>query len=123
VGDGHRRRLGTWAGAKWAKQNLHNAMGVDLLHSFVNESVLGVVMQKIPARFTPLLIALLMSMMMAFLMSGVVTFLNKGLSQNFVSMWLHAFIKVWPIAFSLLFVLRPLVMRLVSYLVETPPHG
>lgn len=80
----------------------------------------GSIMQKIPARFAPLLIALLMSLMMAFLMSGLVTFINTGLKPDFVSIWLHAFIKVWPIAFGLLFILRPLVMKIVGALTE--PH-
>lgn len=74
-------------------------------------------MQKLHPKHAPLLIALIMSLMMGFLMSGLVTFFNTGLVDGFVSIWLHAFVKVWPIAFALLFVLRPLVMRIVALLV------
>ncbi len=53
-------------------------------------------------------------------MSGLVTFFNAGLVANFIDVWLHAFIKVWPIAFGLLFVLRPVVMKLVMLLTSAP---
>lgn len=53
-------------------------------------------------------------------MSGLVTFFNAGLVANFIDVWLHAFIKVWPIAFGLLFVLRPVVMKLVVLLTSAP---
>ena len=61
-----------------------------------------------------------MSLFMAFLMSGVVTLINQGYSAGFLEQWMHAFVRVWPIAFSLLFVLRPLVMKIVSRLVLEP---
>jgi hypothetical protein len=55
---------------------------------------------------------------MAFLMSGIVTLLNAGYSSGFVSQWLHAYTIVWPIAFVLLSVLRPLVTKIVARLVD-----
>lgn len=73
-------------------------------------------MQKLHPKHTPLLVALIMSLMMGFLMSGLVTFFNTGLISGFISIWLHAFIKVWPIAFALLLVLRPVVMKIVAKL-------
>lgn len=79
------------------------------------------VLPRFHAKYAPLLTAFLMSMLMAFLMSGLVTFLNTGMNPHFVSIWLHAFIKVWPVAFALLFILRPMVMRMVAYLTQEMP--
>lgn len=77
-------------------------------------------MPKFHPKHTPLLTALLMSCFMAFLMSGIVTLINQGYSEVFFSQWMHAYIRVWPIAFCLLYVLRPLVMKIVARLIEQP---
>ena len=71
-------------------------------------------------KHTPLLMALFMSCFMAFLMSGIVTLINQGLFEGFFAQWMHAYIRVWPIAFGLLYILRPLVTKIVSALVVKP---
>lgn len=75
-------------------------------------------------RFHPkhsqILFSFFMSCFMAFLMSGVVTALNQGVGAGFVGQWMSAYIRVWPIAFVLLFVLRPLVSKIVAALTLPP---
>ena len=69
-------------------------------------------MKKFHPKHTPLL--------MAFVMSGIVTLINQGWFDGFFSQWMHAYVRVWPIAFVLLFVLRPLVTQIVARLVQSP---
>lgn len=77
-------------------------------------------MLKFHPKHAPLLVAFFMSCFMAFLMSGVVTLINQGFGDGYFSQWMHAYIRVWPIAFVLLFILRPLVMKIVAALVTQP---
>ncbi|MGL4767453.1 MAG: DUF2798 domain-containing protein [Formosimonas sp.] len=77
-------------------------------------------MHKIHPKHTPLLTALFMSFFMGGLMAGVVTLINQGYSPMFFTQWASAFVRVWPIAFVLLFILRPLVSKIVAALVAQP---
>ena len=61
-----------------------------------------------------------MSCFMALLMSGLITAINQGWSVNYASQWMHAYSIAWPIAFGLMFMLRPLVMHIVGRLVDAP---
>jgi hypothetical protein len=54
------------------------------------------------------------------MMSGIVTLINQGWFDGVFSQWMHAYVRVWPIAFVLLFVLRPLVTKIVARLVQSP---
>ena len=76
-------------------------------------------MPKFHPKHTPLLMALFMSCFMAFLMSGIVTLINQGYFDGFFAQRMHAYIRVWPIAFVLLYILRPLVTKIVAYLVKS----
>jgi Protein of unknown function (DUF2798) len=77
-------------------------------------------MKKLPPRFTPLVLSFWMSLLMAGLMSLIVTAINTGIDPGLLQRWGGAFIRVWPIAFVALFLLRPLAMRLTAWLVESP---
>ncbi len=71
-------------------------------------------MKKIPKKFTPLVTGILM----AILMSGIVTFINRGFPENFFIFLMNSFLKVAPIAFGVVIVVRPIVEKLVKKLVE-----
>lgn len=79
-------------------------------------------MNKLPARFTALVLAFWMSLLMAGLMSLIVTAINTGVDALLWQRWLGAFAKVWPIAFVALFLLRPLALRLTAAVVQGPPQ-
>ena len=55
-----------------------------------------------------------MSIMMGFLMSGIVTLINIGFPDNFVNFWMNAFVKVTPIAFCVILIVRPIVEKIVK---------
>lgn len=73
-------------------------------------------MQKLPARHTPIVFAVLMSCVMAFIVTCVVTAVNTGLAGDFGARWMKAFIIAWPVAGSCILLFRPRVQRLTSFL-------
>lgn len=68
----------------------------------------------IPARFAPIAISLLLSGCMSFLVSGVATYRAVGLPEGFFGLWMSA----WAVAFPTMFLLRPVVTRLVMSVVR-----
>lgn len=79
-------------------------------------------MKKLPAKFTPLVLGFWMSLLMAALMCLIVTVINTGIDGDLLRRWLQAFVLVWPIAFAVLLVMRPLAVRLTAVFVEVPPQ-
>ena len=75
-------------------------------------------MKKISKKFAPLFSGILMSTMMAFIMSGIVTSINMGVPENFIALWMGAFIKVVPIAFCAVMIVKPVVEKSVQKFVE-----
>lgn len=71
-------------------------------------------MKKVPKKFAPLLGGVIMSIMMGFLMSGIVTTINVGMPENFIEIWMNAFIRVTPIAFVVILIVRPLVEKILQ---------
>lgn len=71
-------------------------------------------MNKIPKKYAPFAGGLIMSIMMGFLMSGIVTLINVGFPDNFVEIWMNAFVKVTPIAFCVILIVRPLVEKIIQ---------
>lgn len=72
----------------------------------------------IPARFAPLLFAVLMSIYMVTLMTMVITWVNTGLGEGFLGRWWRAFYIAWPVAFALIWIGAPRLQRLVGKLVR-----
>ena len=70
----------------------------------------------IPKRYAPLLFALLLAGCMTLVVSGVTTAINVGIDRNFVARWLTAWLPTWAIAFPVLLVVRPAVLRVVEQL-------
>ena len=75
---------------------------------------------KLSARATPDVFAFYMSTIMAFLMSLVITAANSGIEEDYLSNALHAYQLAMPVAFLCILVVRPIVVKLVSFTVH--PH-
>lgn len=74
--------------------------------------------RKLPKSFTPYVFAFLMAGIMAFLMSMVIVAANAGVHSGYLWRVLHAYALAMPIAFICVLMVRPIVMFLVSLLVE-----
>ena len=75
---------------------------------------------KLSPRATPYVFAFYMSSIMAFLMSLVITAANSGIDDAYLSNALHAYQLAMPVAFLCILVVRPVVVKLVSFTVH--PH-
>ena len=76
--------------------------------------------RKLPARFSNIVMPLLLSLLMTFIVSAISTFQGLGLSSDFLPTWLASWGVSWLIAFPTLLALLPLVRRIVSVVCETP---
>ena len=56
--------------------------------------------------------AFLLSGFMSFIMSGAITFINLGLVDNFVKIWIHAWILAYMIAFPTILLVFPFARKL-----------
>ena len=72
----------------------------------------------IPAKYAPLLFALILSDLMSLLVSGIATLRATGLSAQFMELWLSAWLAAWLFAFPTVMVVAPLTRRLVALLVR-----
>lgn len=75
-------------------------------------------MKKLSKKHTPLLFSIIMSLFMGFLMSCIVTFINQGFSAQYIRQCLGAFVRVWPFTFILIYLLRPVVIKIVGAITE-----
>ena len=88
--------------------------------SKTSSAVLSSKRRKLSARATPYVFAFYMSTIMAFLMSLVITAANSGIEEDYLSNALHAYQLAMPVAFLCILVVRPIVVKLVSFTVH--PH-
>jgi len=77
-------------------------------------------MRKLPARWLPIVMPLLLSLKMTFVVSGIATLKSLGFVEGFVGKWMAAWGLSWVVAFPVLLVMMPLVRRVASLIVETP---
>ena len=73
---------------------------------------------KLHPRFTPVVFAFYMSGIMAFLICMVVTAANRGFSDQYFLQVLNAYKLAMPVAFICVRIVRPLVVKLVSWTVQ-----
>ena len=73
---------------------------------------------RIPAKYSNLLFAAILSIIMVTIISGAVVIINQGLTPELPRQWLRGFATAWPIAFPALFVIAPRVRKLVNRLTE-----
>jgi len=74
-----------------------------------------------PARFAPIAFGFVLSAMMSFLVSGIATFRNAGPVDNFMQLWVGAWLPSWLIAFPVVLVVAPIARRVVGSLVRPAP--
>ena len=74
--------------------------------------------RKLHPRFTPDVFAFYMSGIMAFLICMVVTAANRGFSDQYFLQVLNAYKLAMPVAFVCVMIVRPLVVKLVSWTVQ-----
>ena len=81
-------------------------------------------MNKIPAKYTPIVFGFWMAFFMSLLMSGMITSLNTGFGDmggvGFISRWARAWVIAFPVAFLVAVGSRPIVMKMVSLCVAKP---
>jgi hypothetical protein len=74
--------------------------------------------RKIPKKFMPYVFAFFMAGIMAFLMSMVIVAANSGVQTGYLLRVVHAYELAMPVAFFCVLIVRPIVMHLVTTLVE-----
>jgi hypothetical protein len=75
-------------------------------------------MTKLPARFNTVAMPFVLSIFMSCLVSLISTLRAYGFADFAVSMWMQAWGLSWIVAFPALFVVLPLVRRIVGAFVE-----
>ena len=71
--------------------------------------------RKLPARFAPVVMPLVLSVLMTFVVSVISTLKSLGLTPAFLATWPGAWEIPWLVAFPTLLVVLPLVRRIVSW--------
>jgi hypothetical protein len=71
---------------------------------------------RISPRFAPVLFSAILSAVMVAIVSGYVLITTQGLHAGFFAMWGRSGLRTWPIAFPTVWVVAPLVRRLVARL-------
>lgn len=74
---------------------------------------------RIPVRFAPLLFSALLSAIMVCIVSGFVLVSARGLGPDLPMQWLRSCLRTWPVAFPTVFLVAPLVRRVVTRLTAT----
>ncbi len=72
----------------------------------------------IPARFEPMVFALVLSGVMSLLVSGISTWQAGHPGAGFAGVWLASWFTGWLFAFPVLLVVAPLARRVVRRLVD-----
>lgn len=74
---------------------------------------------KMPQRYGPIVMALLLSIFMTCIVSMISTFRTIGADPQFLRIWLGAWAISWIIAFPTLLLVLPVVRKSTSALVRT----
>ena len=75
-------------------------------------------MQKIPRRYSGMVLGALMAVIMGLVVSFVVTFINLGMVQGFFGRWMLAFVGALPVQFPIAVVVTPFARALVDRISE-----
>jgi hypothetical protein len=82
------------------------------------DSAAAVPTRKLPARYSGIIGALLLSLLMTCIVSFISTVRGIGLAPDLVRVWLGSWALSWAIAFPTLLVVLPVVRRATSLLVD-----
>jgi hypothetical protein len=84
---------------------------------------LKVQMTKLPAKYNTVAFPLVLSIMMSCIISGVSTLRALGWNEGVFAKWMGAWGVSWLIAFPIVFLILPLVRKIVSTFVIAPGKG
>ncbi len=73
---------------------------------------------RVSRRYRHVVFAVAMSLVTTLIISGVITGLNAGLDHQFFGHWITGFFVAWPIVFTVILVIAPLVSKFVDAIVE-----
>ena len=76
---------------------------------------------KLPARYTAIVMPLVLSVLMTFVVSAISTLRSLGPTPAFLATWPSAWAISWLVAFPTLLAVLPLVRKIVALAVEQPP--
>ena len=74
---------------------------------------------KLPARFAPIVMPFLLSLLMTCLVSLIATVRSVGVTPDLLRLWPGSWALSWLVAFPVTLLVLPLVRRLTSALVDT----
>jgi hypothetical protein len=69
-------------------------------------------------RYQHVLFAGVMSFVTSLIVSGVITASRAGLDNHYLDHWMEGFLVAWPIVFTAILVIAPLVSKFVDAIVE-----
>jgi hypothetical protein len=73
---------------------------------------------KLPARYAPVVMPFLLSLLMTCLVSLIATFRSVGPTAELLRLWPGSWALSWLVAFPVTLVVLPLVRRMTSLIVE-----
>jgi hypothetical protein len=73
---------------------------------------------KLPARFAPVLMSFLLSLLMTCLVSLIATLRSVGLTPDLLRLWPGSWLLSWVVAFPVTLLVLPVVRRLTATWVE-----
>jgi len=73
---------------------------------------------KIPHRYTGYVFAFFMATIMALLMCTIIVAANSGIGVGYLQRVIHAYTLAMPSAFVCILFVRPIVVKLMSWVVE-----
>lgn len=71
---------------------------------------------RIPNRFAPLLFSALLSAIMVCIVSAFVLVTSQGLHPELFSHWIKSCLTTWPVAFTTVAIVAPMVRKVVTQL-------
>jgi len=74
--------------------------------------------KKLPGKFRQVVFAAIMSIFTVMIVSATITFMHVGISQQFPGAWIKAFCAAWPIVFTAILIIAPLVNKVVDKIVD-----
>ena len=76
--------------------------------------------RKLPARFAPIVMPFLLSLLMTCLVSFIATVRSTGFTAEGLRLWPGSWALSWLVAFPITLVVLPLVRRMTAALVDMP---
>jgi len=73
---------------------------------------------RLPRRYAPILMALILSTAICAVTSGMITAINTGLDAGYLERWLRAYALAWAFAFPTVALVSPHLRRWIAALTD-----